>query len=366
MNNRALTYDDILLVPQYSDIESRSHIDLRTKLSRNYGLLTPYVASCMDTVCDSRMAMKMMELGGVGCIHRFMCTTLQCNEVTKVKRFMEDNHMSEKWGIDKDWHTNIHQIPIMAAIGVSGEDVERATRLVECGTNVLLIDVAHGHHKNVKLMLEKLFNILPRHVEIIAGNISTLESAVDLCEWGVDGLRVGIGGGSLCTTRVQTGHGIPNITSIMNCVSAKKIETLEGLLENIPVMADGGIRNSGDIAKALAVGAECVMLGSLLAGTKESPGNIVERLDGSLYKRYRGSASLETKSTHNQSTKHIEGESTTIPFKGSVSYIVEKLNDGLKSALSYSGCRTIKEFNKNATWVEITNSGMLESKPHLL
>ena len=210
---------------------------------------------------------------------------------------------------------------------------------------------------------EKLFNILPRHVEIIAGNISTLESAVDLCEWGADGLRVGIGGGSLCTTRVQTGHGIPNITSIINCVRAEERNIGIGA---IPVMADGGIRNSGDIAKALAVGAECVMLGSLLAGTKESPGNIVERLDGSLYKRYRGSASLETKSTHNQSTKHIEGESTTIPFKGSVSYIVEKLNDGLKSALSYSGCRTIKEFNKNATWVEITNSGMLESKPHLL
>tara|TARA_B100001287_G_C22681540_1_gene530713 strand:+ start:2159 stop:3289 length:1131 start_codon:yes stop_codon:yes gene_type:complete len=360
MNMKALTYDDILLVPQYSDIESRSHIDLRTKLSRNYGLLTPYVASCMDTVCDSRMAIKMMELGGVGCIHRFMTIEEQSNEVTKVKKFMYDNRMMEKWKIDDDWHTNIPQIPIMAAIGVSEDDIKRATKLVECGANVLLIDVAHGHHKNVKSMLGKLFSIIPQHIDIIAGNISTLKSAVALCEWGVDGFRVGIGGGSLCTTRVQTGHGIPNITSIINCV------TTNTMMSNIPVMADGGIRNSGDIAKALAVGAECVMLGSLLAGTKESPGNIVERLDGSLYKRYRGSASLETKSAHNQSTKHIEGESTTIPFKGSVSYIVEKLNDGLKSALSYSGCRTIKEFNKNAEWVEITNSGMLESKPHLL
>lgn len=362
MNMKALTYDDILLVPQYSDIKSRSHIDLRTRLSRDYGLLTPYVASCMDTVCDSRMAIKMMELGGVGCIHRFMCITSQCNEVTKVKKFMVDNQMMEKWGINEEWHTNLLEIPIMAAIGVGEDDIERATRLVGCGANVLLIDVAHGHHKNVKMMLEKLWTILPRHVDIVAGNVSTLESAVDLCEWGADGLRVGIGGGSLCTTRIQTGHGIPNITSIINCVSAKR----NGGIGTVPVMADGGIRSSGDIAKALAVGAECVMLGSLLAGTKESPGNIVERLDGSLYKRYRGSASLETKSTHNQTTKHIEGESTTIPFKGSVSYIVEKLNDGLKSALSYSGCRTIKEFNKNAGWVEITNSGMLESKPHLL
>ncbi len=360
MNNRALTYDDILLIPRYSEIKSRSYIDLRTKLSRNYGLLTPYVASCMDTVCDSRMAMKMMELGGVGCIHRFMCVTSQCNEVNKVKKFMVDNHMEEQWKIHTEWHTNIPQIPIMVAIGVSEDDIVRAERLVECGANVLLIDVAHGHHKNVKLMLNKLFSILPTHVDIIAGNISTIQSAKDLCEWGADGLRVGIGGGSLCTTRVQTGHGIPNVTSIISCVKGER----DG--GTIPVMADGGIRNSGDIAKALAVGAECVMLGSLLAGTKESPGNIVERLDGSLYKRYRGSASLETKSTHNQSTKHIEGESTTIPFKGSVSYIVEKLNDGLKSALSYSGCRTINEFNKNSGWVEITNSGMLESKPHLL
>ena len=360
MDMKALTYDDILLVPQYSDIESRSHIDLRTKLSRNYGLLTPYIASCMDTVCDSRMAIKMMELGGVGCIHRFMTIEEQCNEVTKVKKFMDDNNMFEEWGIDVDWHTNIPQIPIMVAIGVSGDDIERATKLVGCGANVLLIDVAHGHHKNVELMLEKLFNILPRHVDIIAGNISTLESAVDLCEWGADGLRVGIGGGSLCTTRVQTGHGIPNITSIINCISAKR----DG--EKIPVMADGGIRNSGDIAKALAVGAECVMLGSLLSGTKESPGKIVEKGNGSLFKRYRGSASLETKSKHGQSIKHIEGESKLIPFKGGVDYIIDKLNDGLKSALSYSGCRTIKEFNKNAEWVEITNSGMLESKPHLL
>jgi IMP dehydrogenase len=135
---------------------------------------------------------------------------------------------------------------------------------------------------------------------------------------------------------------------------------------SIPVMADGGIRNSGDIAKALAAGANCVMLGSLLAGTKESPGKIVEKNNRSLYKRYRGSASLETKSSHGQVERHIEGESTLIPFKGGVSFIIEGLNDGVKSALSYSGCRTISEFNEKATFVEITNSGMVESKAHLL
>jgi IMP dehydrogenase len=205
-------------------------------------------------------------------------------------------------------------------------------------------------------MIKSLRETLPPKVDIIAGNISTEESAIDLCEWGADGLRVGIGGGSLCTTRIQTGHGVPNITSIIDCVQGSKV----------PIMADGGIRSSGDIAKALSIGADCVMLGSLLAGTKESPGKIITKGDGLLCKKYRGSASLETKSSHGQSTKHVEGESTLIPYKGSVDIIIEKLTDGVKSALSYSGSHTIKDFQIKSEVVEITPSGMVESKPHLL
>jgi IMP dehydrogenase len=255
-----------------------------------------------------------------------------------------------------NWHTEIQDIPVMGAIGVMVSDIDRATELVEAGVNILIIDVAHGHHSNVKNMISELRKSLPTHVDIIAGNISTASAAMDLREWGADGLRVGIGGGSLCTTRIKTGHGIPNITSILDCV----------VDSNIPVMADGGIRNSGDIAKALGAGASCVMLGSLLAGTNESPGKITETRNGSLFKRYRGSASLETKSSHGQAQKNIEGESTLIPFKGGVKYIIESLNDGVRSALSYSGCRNIPEFNEKATFVEITNSGMIESKAHLL
>jgi IMP dehydrogenase len=291
----------------------------------------------------------MVELGGVGCIHRFMTVDEQCEQVSKVVEYINNNHMYEHWGVMyDDWHSEIKQIPVV--------DIERAVRLVLSGVNIILIDVAHGHHINVKNMIRKLREVLPTSVDIIAGNISTKESAEYLCEWGADGLRVGIGGGSLCTTRIQTGHGVPNITSIIDCVEGS----------SVPVMADGGIRNSGDIAKALSVGADCVMLGSLLAGTKESPGKIVEKGNGSLYKRYRGSASLETKSAHKQSTKHIEGESTMIPFKGSVEYIIDKLNDGLKSALSYSGSQDIKEFHLKSEVMEITLSGMVESKPHLL
>ena len=354
---RGLTYDDILLVPKYSEVKSRSIINTNTLVSRRYGLLKPLVASCMDTVCEYKMAIKMVELGGVGCIHRFMTVDEQCEQVSKVVEYINNNHMYEHWGVMyDDWHSEIKQIPVMAAIGVNDVDIDRAVRLVLSGVNIILIDVAHGHHINVKNMIRKLRETLPTSVDIIAGNISTKESAEDLCEWGADGLRVGIGGGSLCTTRIQTGHGVPNVTSIIDCVEGS----------SVPVMADGGIRNSGDIAKALSVGADCVMLGSLLAGTKESPGKIVEKGNGSLYKRYRGSASLETKSAHKQSTKHVEGESTMIPFKGSVEYILDKLTDGLKSALSYSGSKDIKEFHWKSEVMEITPSGMAESKPHLL
>ena len=354
---RALTYDDILLVPKYSEIETRNSIDLSTLVSRRYGILKPYVASCMDTVCEYRMAIKMVEFGGVGCIHRFMTVEEQCEQVGKVMEYITTNHMYENWGVMYDnWHAEIQDIPVMAAVGVSESDVSRAESLVKCGANIILIDVAHGHHKNVKNMIQKLREVLPERVDIIAGNISTEESAIDLCEWGADGLRVGIGGGSLCTTRIQTGHGVPNVTSIIDCVKGSKV----------PVMADGGIRTSGDIAKALSIGADCVMLGSLLAGTKESPGKIITKGDGMLSKKYRGSASLETKSSHGQSTRHVEGESTLIPYKGSVDIIIEKLTDGVKSALSYSGSNNIKNFHLKSEIVEITPSGMAESKAHLL
>ncbi len=191
------------------------------------------------------------------------------------------------------------------------------------------------------------------YIDIIAGNIATGKAAEALQDWGADGLRVGIGGGSLCTTRIKTGFGVPNVTSLEDC--AKVV--------SVPVLACGGIRSSGDIAKALGVGASSVILGSLLAGTKEAPGAIIEKSNG-LYKRYRGAASLETKSVHNQAKRNVEGESTVIPFKGGVKFIVEGLTDGLRSALSYAGARNLEEFIPE--YVVVTNAGMAEAKPHLL
>jgi IMP dehydrogenase len=352
-----LTYDDIQLVPQYSDIPSRTQINLHTLVSRRYGLLNPLVASPMDTVCGEEMAFKIFLMGGVGCIHRFMSIEEQSQVVRSLYQRIYGEGFGgpfEEWGVMyDDWHSEINLIPIMAAIGVSESDKERAKSLVESGANILVIDVAHGHHKNVVDMIKWCKENLDSKVDIIAGNISTAQAAIDLEKAGADGLRVGIGGGSLCTTRIKTGFGVPNVSCLEEIIKVAKT----------PIMADGGIRTSGDIVKALALGASSVMLGSLLAGTEEAPGQIIETPKG-LYKRYRGSASLETKVVNGQQVRNVEGESTTIPYKGGVKFIVNGLLDGVKSALSYGGARNLEEFKPK--YVVVTNSGINEAKPHLL
>jgi len=346
MKKIALTYDDIQLIPGFSRISSRQKISLKTNLSKNYKLIIPLVASPMDTVCEEEMAFRMFKMGGVGCIHRFMSID---DQVDQIKNLCE----RVKNEVDSIWGSEIP--PIMASIGVMSSDTHRATCLAEAGANVILIDVAHGHHQNVIDMIKWCKTNLPSHVDIIAGNIATSQAAIDLEEAGADGLRVGIGGGSLCTTRIKTGFGIPNVTCLEEISEVAKT----------PVMADGGIRSSGDISKALAVGADCVMLGSLLAGTQESPGKIIEKSNSmGLYKRYRGAASLETKTVHGQATRNVEGESTIIPFKGGVKFIIEGITDGIKSALSYAGAEDLKQYHPD--YIQVTNSGINEAKPHLL
>ena len=353
MTNPALTYDDIQLVPGFSSVSSRQKIKLETKLSRNHNLLMPLVASPMDTVCEEEMAYKMFLMGGVGCIHRFMSIDDQCKqiEVLRYKIYGEGfGGPFENWG--EDYGSGKKAIPIMAAIGVGEEGMSRADALVQSGVNVLLIDVAHGHHQNVIDMISYCKENHPK-VDVIAGNIATAEAAEDLQNAGADGLRVGIGGGSLCTTRIKTGFGIPNVTCIEEISRVAKV----------PVMADGGIRSSGDIAKALGVGAHCVMIGSLIAGTDEAPGKIIETRSG-LSKRYRGSASLETKSAHGQQQRNVEGESTTIPYKGGVKFVINGLLDGVRSALSYAGSEDLDNFHPK--YIQVTNSGLREAQPHLI
>lgn len=343
-----LTYDDIQLVPSYSSVSSRKNISLVTKVSKNYSLCIPLVASCMDTVCEHKMAIAIAQMGGVGCIHRFMTIEHQAKEVEAVIIGLQQEKVNAIWK-----QHNISSIPVMAAVGANGDYAERAIALVNAGANIVLIDVAHGHHENVKDGIATLKNMLPKHVNIIAGNIASAKAAQDLEAWGADGLRVGVGGGSLCTTRIKTGFGVPNVSCLQQIIA----------VSNIPVMADGGIKTSGDIAKALALGSHCVMLGSLIAGTKEAPGQVIEKANG-LYKRYRGAASLETKTVHGQEQRNVEGESTVIPFKGGVKFVIAGLLDGVRSALSYGGANCLSEFRPE--FVVVTNAGQAEAKPHLL
>jgi IMP dehydrogenase len=336
---QALTYDDIQLIPAYSDIESRQNIDLSTQLTTNYRIRVPLVASPMDTVCDSEMAIAMAALGGIGCIHRFYTIEEEAEQVLKVTNNVKN----------KDWFTP----HVMAAVGANGDYLERAQELVKNGANIILIDVAHGYHKFVVDAIRTMKNTLPSHIDIVAGNVATGDAALRLQEEGADAIRVGIGGGSLCTTRIKTGFGVPNVTSLINCSHAVQV----------PIIACGGIRNGGDIAKALGVGANSVILGSLIAGTKEAPGPMIEKANG-LYKRYRGAASLETKSIHGQATRNVEGESTIVPFKGKVKFVVDGLLDGLRSALSYAGANNLREYFPE--YVVVTNAGVREAQPHLL
>jgi len=351
---QALTYDDIQLVPKFSNVISRKAISLTTNVTRRFKLHTPIIAAPMDTVCEYEMALALMKLGGIGCIHRFMSIEEQVGIVKRLKANTNDNAvLVAKWGeLYEDYHAPNRFIPIMAAVGATGDYIERVNELIVAGVNIILIDVAHGHHENVRLAIDNI-KAMSSYVDVIAGNIATAEAAEDLCAWGADALRVGVGGGSLCTTRIKTGFGVPNVTCLQDIIAVSKV----------PVIADGGIRTSGDISKALALGADTVMLGSLIAGTEEAPGSIIDK-GGALYKRYRGAASLETKMAHGQEARNVEGESTVIPYKGGVKYIVSDLLDGVRSALSYGGASDLQSFKPEI--VQVTNSGLNEASPHLI
>ncbi|WP_149708407.1 IMP dehydrogenase [Campylobacter concisus] len=463
---RALTFEDVLLVPQYSEILPKQ-VDVKTRISKNVTLNIPIVSAAMDTVTEHRTAIMMARLGGIGVIHKNMDIESQAKEVKRVKKsesgviidpifinpeatvaealsLMSDLHISGVPVIDKDrkligiltnrdlrFETNmsvlvkdrmtkaplitapkgctlddaekifsqnrVEKLPIVdkdgkldglitikdlkkrkeypnankdsygrlrvaAAIGVG--QIDRAKALVDAGVDVIVIDSAHGHSKGIIDTLKEVkanFN-----VDVIAGNIANPAAVKDLAEAGADGIKVGIGPGSICTTRIVAGVGVPQISAIDDCAS-------EAAKYGIPVIADGGLKYSGDVAKALAAGAACVMAGSLLAGCEESPGELIT-FQGRQYKVYRGMGSIGAM-TKGSSDRYFqegtaqdklvpEGIEGRVPFAGSIKDVIHQLIGGLRSAMGYVGAKDIPTLQERAEFVEITSAGLKESHVH--
>ncbi len=466
IRKRALTFEDVLLVPQYSEVLPKE-VSLETKLTRNITLKIPMVSAAMDTVTEYRAAIAMARLGGIGIIHKNMDIESQCQQVRKVKksesgiiidpiyvhpdatlgeaealmnefkisgvpvvdghnkllgiltnrdmRFEKDMRkiisevmtpmplITAQQGISLDdaadiMHQNkIEKLPIIddggflkglvtikdikkrieypnsnkddfgrlvvgAAIGVG--QLDRAKALVEAGADVLVLDSAHGHSKGILDTVKEIKKTLA--VDVIAGNIATAEATEALIEAGADGVKVGIGPGSICTTRIVAGVGVPQISAIDECAAAAR-------KHGVPVIADGGIKYSGDIAKALAVGASCIMAGSLLAGTEESPGETI-MFQGRQYKSYRGMGSIGAMQKGSNDRYFQEGTAADklvpegiegrVPFRGSIAGIVHQMMGGLRSSMGYCGSASIEAFWDKAEFVEITSAGLKESHVH--
>ena len=464
-----LTYDDVLLVPKFSDIVSRKQVDTTTQLTKNIKIKTPIISANMDSVTESSMAIAMARHGGLGIIHRFMSIEDQVEEILKVKRseaiiiekpytltpehtikdakklmfnkkitgilivdnvgrfagiltnrdlMFEDNMLKQisevmtpkekaitsSVGISIDAakkifkETKVEKLPLIdkneilkglittkdiikrdmhplaskdekgrllvgGAIGVRGDYLERAEALLDAGCDIICIDIAHGHSQyvieTIKALRDKFGD-----VEIIAGNVATAEGTLDLINAGADAIKLGIGPGSVCLTRVVAGAGVPQLSAILDCV--KVANEL-----NIPIIADGGIKNSGDITKALAAGASTVMLGNMLSGTEESPGQTVIK-GGRKFKIYRGMAgfganiSKRERENNKEDISDVvpEGVEGTIPYRGNVSELIYQLVGGLKSGMSYCGAHNIGELWKNAEFIKITAASLKENHPH--
>ncbi|HIH07193.1 MAG TPA: IMP dehydrogenase [Candidatus Nitrosotenuis sp.] len=465
-----LTFDDVLLVPKYSDITSRSQTDLRTKLSKNISLNIPLISANMDTVTESAMAIALAQEGGIGIIHRFLTVEEEVEEVLKVKRsasvmienpymispdqsakdamaYMREKGVSgllvvkdsklagilthrdvifegESNKLVKDIMTKdvitakpginlseakellrehrIEKLPLVdtngqvkglvtskdithnenypnaskdkkgrplvgAAVGVKGDFMERTEALLEADADAIVVDIAHGHSENAISTIRNIKKAFP-NCELIAGNVATAKGAEDLIKAGVDAVKVGVGSGSICITRVITGSGVPQLTAVYDCAQI-------GKKYDVPIISDGGTRTSGDLTKALAAGASTVMVGSLFGGTDESPGSFVMK-NGKRYKIYRGMASFyaalgrKSKETGTVAINDdlndyvAEGVEAMVPYKGTVADIIKQLSGGVRSGLSYCGAHTIPQMQQNAEFIKMSRAGFAESQPH--
>ena len=333
-----LSFNDVLLVPKFSDVESRADADFSTRLTDNIVLRHPLISSNMDTVTEAEMAIAIGKTGGLGVIHRYMSVEQQVREVVAVKK---------------------SGLVAAAAIGVQNEDIARAFALVEAGADLLFLDIAHAHHYFTREIMEHLLDSnIGAH--IIAGNVATVEGAKYLIRLGASAIKVGIGPGSVCSTRVITGCGVPQLTAIMNVKQA-----YDELDMPARIIADGGIQNSGDIVKAIAAGASAVMLGRLFAGCRETPGLYTTSSRGTV-KVYQGMASGQrTPKWKDSVLKHStpEGIKTTVKANGPVEEVVKELLRGLASGYSYCGAHTLEELQKHAEFIRVSSAGYAEGLP---
>ena len=338
-SKKLISFDDVLLVPQYSDIVSRSEIDTSVKMADDIQLQIPIISSPMSTITESHMCNALRWIGGLGIIHRYNTIDFQA----KLLGFV---------GGDKNYKS--------AAIGVSGDYKERLSELCRIGLNIVCIDVAHGDHILVKNAIEMIKSDYP-HLYIIAGNIATAEGYHRLSDWGADAIRTSVGSGSICTTRIQTGHGVPTLHAVLECDRARRER---GDKHSALIIADGGIKNSGDATKALAAGADLIMLGSMLSGTKESPGKVITK-DNVQYKRYNGMASKAAQKNWKGSYSSIEGVASFVRYKGTVQKVVNEITSNIRSGMSYSGARSLQELRDNAIVMMQTSSSHVEGNPHI-
>lgn len=336
----ALTFDDVLLVPAYSEVLPRE-VSLATRFSRHISLDLPFVSAAMDTVTEAPMALAMAREGGIGVIHKNMSIEAQAAQVQTVHA------------------AGCH---VAAGVGITEDILDRVAALQEAGVDAVVLDSAHGHSKGVLEALAEIKKAYPA-LDVVVGNIATAEAARDLISAGADGLKVGIGPGSICTTRIVAGVGVPQLTAIS--LAAKAAEG-----SGVPVIADGGLRYSGDIVKALAAGGDCVMCGSLFAGTDEAPGDVFEA-DGRSWKGYRGMGSIDAMQAGSadryfqKNAKKLvpEGVVARTAYKGSVSEVIYQLAGGLRSGMGYCGAPDIPALHE-ARFVRITASGVTENHPH--
>ncbi|GFZ26901.1 IMP dehydrogenase [Lactobacillus corticis] len=358
---KGLTFDDVLLIPAESHVLP-NEVDLSTKLADNLQLHIPLISAGMDTVTEGAMAIAMALQGGLGVIHKNMSIQAQAGEVSNVKSVIVPRSAAMAAVDDQN------RLLTAAAVGVTSDTFERAEALLQAGADAIVIDTAHGHSAGVLRKIKEIRSHFPK-ATLIAGNVATGDATRALFDAGVDVVKVGIGPGSICTTRIVAGVGVPQITAIYDAASAAREY-------GKPIIADGGIKYSGDVVKALAAGGNAVMLGSMLSGTTEAPGDIFED-NGTKYKSYRGMGSVGAMAqSHGSSDRYFqggvneanklvpEGVEARVPYKGDVSDVIFQIDGGLRSGMGYCGAPDIPSLIQNAQFVQITNAGLRESHPH--